>query len=223
MNYILSRCNNCSDFLLPSEKRVLTQPAGTVAFSAGLTQQVSLTPNTSVAFDRVWLNIGDGYDNTTGIFTCPVAGTYVFMYSGLAESVNMLPIFNHLSHRYAKNRHIKRIEKAHHVAALKVAMHRSFKTNNYNDNEMKVYNFLACSKMMNWSSGTNRTLSVSFLFILYCQHISSASIIGVSYEGWPLFPSANEIFLHSLFAYHLQGVSALSECRVPGKATYLEQ
>ena len=85
---MLSRCNNCSDFLLLSEKRAVGQPAGTVAFSAGLTQQVSLAPNTSVAFDRVWLNIGDGYDNTTGIFTCPVAGTYVFMYSGIAESVS---------------------------------------------------------------------------------------------------------------------------------------
>ena len=66
----------------------------------------------------------------------------------------MLPILNHLSHRYAKNRHIERIEKEYHVATLNVATHRSFKTNNYNDNKMKVYNFLTCSKTMDWSSGT---------------------------------------------------------------------
>ena len=59
-----------------------------VGFSAGLTQPATPSSNSSLAFDRVWLNVGDGYDNSTGEFTCPRAGTYVFMFNGLANSVN---------------------------------------------------------------------------------------------------------------------------------------
>ncbi|XP_045183080.1 complement C1q-like protein 4 isoform X2 [Mercenaria mercenaria] len=56
-----------------------------VTFSAGLTKMVNLTTNTSVAFDRVWINLGNGYNNNTGIFTCPHAGVYVFIYHGLSQ------------------------------------------------------------------------------------------------------------------------------------------
>ena len=34
--------------------------------------------------------LGNGYDNTTGVFTCPMAGVYTFMYHGLSESVSKL-------------------------------------------------------------------------------------------------------------------------------------
>ena len=37
-----------------------------------------LSPNQTLVFITTIINIGDGYDNTTGIFTAPVAGLYSF-------------------------------------------------------------------------------------------------------------------------------------------------
>ncbi|XP_072422688.1 cerebellin-3-like isoform X2 [Chiloscyllium punctatum] len=46
-------------------------------------------------FDQVTLNREEGYDNTTGIFTCPIQGVYSFVYSsfpgkGTATSVSLV-------------------------------------------------------------------------------------------------------------------------------------
>ncbi|XP_046377715.1 complement C1q-like protein 4 [Haliotis rufescens] len=57
-----------------------------VAFSAGLTTNLELHQPVNITFDRVFTNIGDAYDNNTGEFTCPAAGTYVFQFHGLTES-----------------------------------------------------------------------------------------------------------------------------------------
>jgi len=32
---------------------------------------------------------GGGYDNSTGVFTCPFSGAYVFIYHGLSENVSV--------------------------------------------------------------------------------------------------------------------------------------
>ncbi|KAL3886536.1 hypothetical protein ACJMK2_026521 [Sinanodonta woodiana] len=37
---------------------------------------VTITPGRSLQFDRVDYNEGNAYDTKTGIFTCPVSGTY---------------------------------------------------------------------------------------------------------------------------------------------------
>jgi hypothetical protein len=41
----------------------------------------SSTTSNTITFDHVITNIGGGYDNTTGIFTVPTAGLYVFSWS----------------------------------------------------------------------------------------------------------------------------------------------
>jgi hypothetical protein len=38
----------------------------------------SSTGVSTIIFDHVITNIGDGYDNTTGVFTVPTTGLYVF-------------------------------------------------------------------------------------------------------------------------------------------------
>ena len=57
-----------------------------VAFSAGLTSIINATDHENVTYDRVFANVGGGYDNTTGAFTAPYDGIYLFMFYALAES-----------------------------------------------------------------------------------------------------------------------------------------
>ncbi|KAL3886571.1 hypothetical protein ACJMK2_026556 [Sinanodonta woodiana] len=57
-------------------KRTVTRKA---AFTAMFSYHpVSITPGRSLLFDRVDYNEGNAYDAKTGIFTCPVSGTYFF-------------------------------------------------------------------------------------------------------------------------------------------------
>ena len=48
-----------------------------MAFSAGLNRKLVLTSNGKIVFNQLILNEGDGYDETTGIFTCPKTGLYL--------------------------------------------------------------------------------------------------------------------------------------------------
>jgi len=41
------------------------------------------TANTVLKFNDVMYNIGNHYDASTGVFTCPVAGSYFFSFNGL--------------------------------------------------------------------------------------------------------------------------------------------
>lgn len=52
------------------------------------------TVNASIPFDVATLNVGNGMNVTTGIFTAPRAGTYFFCFTGLAE----FPTFPYLSY-----------------------------------------------------------------------------------------------------------------------------
>ncbi|XP_069127252.1 complement C1q-like protein 4 [Argopecten irradians] len=48
-------------------------------FSARLNQDVaSLMNNEAIVFDQVLTNVGQAYDPTTGMFTCPFSGVYEF-------------------------------------------------------------------------------------------------------------------------------------------------
>ncbi|XP_059167221.1 complement C1q-like protein 3 isoform X2 [Physella acuta] len=77
-----------------------------VAFSAGLTKSLNVSEHVNVTFDRVWVNVGNGYNPTTGVFTAPHDGTYSIMYHGLAEYdgtlwLDLYKNSNYLSSAYA--------------------------------------------------------------------------------------------------------------------------
>ncbi|XP_005112559.2 complement C1q-like protein 4 [Aplysia californica] len=57
-----------------------------IAFSAGLTTMLNVSTHVNVTYDRVFLNTGNGYDSSSGIFTAPYDGVYMFIYHGLAET-----------------------------------------------------------------------------------------------------------------------------------------
>ncbi|XP_078316918.1 uncharacterized protein LOC111103853 [Crassostrea virginica] len=53
-------------------------PKQKVAFTAGVTSDSTTWNSGTLIFNSVILNVGNGYNPSTGIFTSPVAGTYVF-------------------------------------------------------------------------------------------------------------------------------------------------
>ena len=59
-------------FLTESKKKV----AFTVSLSVSGAKQ-----NMKIVYDKILLNIGNGYSSTTGVFTCPSDGEYVFTWS----------------------------------------------------------------------------------------------------------------------------------------------
>jgi hypothetical protein len=61
-----------------------------IAFSSKDVVATSYTANQTVIFPTILFNEGNGYNNTTGIFTAPVPGTYSFT---LQLSVNAVQHF----------------------------------------------------------------------------------------------------------------------------------
>lgn len=51
------------------------------AFSASLTRVTTYSSGEIVKFDKVWTNIGSGYDPTTGVFIAPEPGVYQFAWT----------------------------------------------------------------------------------------------------------------------------------------------
>ena len=53
-----------------------------IAFTASLTHSIQgLSVGSVIIFDAIDINLGKGYSNTTGIFTCPADGNYFIMTS----------------------------------------------------------------------------------------------------------------------------------------------
>lgn len=52
-----------------------------VYFHVSLPTDQLLPQSRVIEFSRVFSNQGDGYDNTTGIFTAPYSGVYLFFFS----------------------------------------------------------------------------------------------------------------------------------------------
>ncbi|XP_060594054.1 putative leucine-rich repeat-containing protein DDB_G0290503 [Ruditapes philippinarum] len=62
--------------------RISVEEARKVAFSARLTKKQSYyVKNERIVFDEVFYNHGGGYSSSTGIFTAPKSGTYLFTYN----------------------------------------------------------------------------------------------------------------------------------------------
>jgi len=67
-----------------------------VAFYADLSTEPSHVPvGTTLKFDHIGNNYGNGYDSSTGVFTCPTSGLYLFLiyvmpYEGSKVSVSLM-------------------------------------------------------------------------------------------------------------------------------------
>nr|QBS36528.1 C1q [Sinonovacula constricta] len=60
-----------------------------VSFSAGLSHHQAFVADDNVVFDQVFINEGGAYSSTSGLFTCPVSGIYLFQFHALSrESSN---------------------------------------------------------------------------------------------------------------------------------------
>ncbi|XP_063404332.1 uncharacterized protein LOC134687806 [Mytilus trossulus] len=67
-----------------------------IGFSAYRTSSQTVSSNTKVKFDKVWTNVGNGYDPNTGIFTAPRAGLYHITAVILSQSgANFYPKLYH--------------------------------------------------------------------------------------------------------------------------------
>ena len=62
-------------FSIPSAEKI--------AFTASLASTLSDHHQKPVIYSTVQTNIGSGYSATTGVFTAPMAGTYVFVWHGV--------------------------------------------------------------------------------------------------------------------------------------------
>merc|ERR1712087_576529 len=71
-----------------------------VAFSAGLDQHLAVNGNQKVKFDRVFTNVGSGYESTTGVFTCPQSGLYMFNVHALARNDSDMWLELHHNYHY---------------------------------------------------------------------------------------------------------------------------
>ncbi|XP_048774716.1 complement C1q tumor necrosis factor-related protein 1-like isoform X2 [Ostrea edulis] len=71
-----------------------------VGFSAGLTSMVNTNDTDLIVYDRVFLNMGNGYNSNTGVFTCPNAGTYAFLVHGVSTATSQLNLDLYRNNNY---------------------------------------------------------------------------------------------------------------------------
>ena len=63
-----------------------------MAFTAGVASLSSTWNSGTLVFNSVILNVGNGYNPSTGVFTSPVAGTYVFYVTAVEYSKQYLMV-----------------------------------------------------------------------------------------------------------------------------------
>ncbi|XP_046565216.1 otolin-1-like [Haliotis rubra] len=70
--------SNLRDALLKNITRSLATQAADVAYEVSLSSDINQPQATHLKFDNILYNQGEAYNKTTGIFTAPVSGTYLF-------------------------------------------------------------------------------------------------------------------------------------------------
>ena len=63
------------------------------AFSASRSKSKSLGPGEIILFDKVWTNVGNGYNPNTGKFTAPKSGLYQISGTVMSESGKKLHVY----------------------------------------------------------------------------------------------------------------------------------
>ncbi|XP_033724707.1 uncharacterized protein LOC117314726 [Pecten maximus] len=69
-----------------------------VAFTVGLTHDIHLPAYTKVPYDRLYTNLGNGFDMNRKVFTAKLHGLYVFHFHGLSQ--NGQALYLDLYHNY---------------------------------------------------------------------------------------------------------------------------
>ena len=89
-----------------------TSPKPGVGFSVNVkATHLTLGKGQTLVYDGILTNEGNGYDDRTGVFTCPVAGTYIFVVDALCRPATWLALtlnkkavaHLHRSSLYSKN------------------------------------------------------------------------------------------------------------------------
>lgn len=59
-----------------------------VSFSVSVKgKELKLGTGQTIIYNNILTNDGNGYDDKTGVFTCPVAGTYMFVVDALSQTL----------------------------------------------------------------------------------------------------------------------------------------
>ncbi|CAC5406064.1 C1QL [Mytilus coruscus] len=97
-NFRLSSNKSIYELIAKQQKdyEALMKKQSTVAFSAYTINSQTITSNTNVKFEKVWTNIGNGYDPSTGIFTAPHQGVYHI--TAVVMSVSGQTLYLHVKH-----------------------------------------------------------------------------------------------------------------------------
>ena len=81
--------NESNSFVLGMQMRTKS-----VSFSVNVkAKELTLGAGQRVIYDKVLTNEGNGYDDRTGIFTCPLAGTYIFVVDALSRRGTWLHLY----------------------------------------------------------------------------------------------------------------------------------
>ena len=89
--YLIHKCTSCLFCIVTT-----SPPADAkVAFYAARTHGVSLGQHQTVEYDKVFTNVGNGYDSRHGHFTSPVKGVYLMSFTlmnmnGAAMAIEMV-------------------------------------------------------------------------------------------------------------------------------------
>nr|XP_022296813.1 complement C1q-like protein 3 [Crassostrea virginica] len=81
-------------FALSANRPGMMKQEKSVGFSVNVkAKELKLGAGQTVIYDEVLTNEGNGYDDRTGVFTCPLAGTYIFVIDALSPPATWLNLY----------------------------------------------------------------------------------------------------------------------------------